>query len=167
MKRFVYSSEADQNVPVIEIVVNMLYNPDFYISAAEVLENEKIHHPVSKKRSKMLSDAKLRVLNNLVSRTLSHLRQHKFQINSIKEEKNSYSMYIDFVPVTSEDKTLQRMFFKFRISDHPMHGGSSNKITIMSFVMNRKNCSNVIELSREIDDVCDRLKEGDLTVLNR
>lgn len=166
MKRFIYS-KIEVDVPTIEIVINVSYNSDFYVSSAETSENEKIHHPVSKKRSKMLSDAKLRVLNNLVSRALSHLRQHKFQINSIKEEKNSYTMYIDFVPVTSEDETLKRMFFKFRISDHPIHGGSSNKITIMSFEMNRKNCSNVIELSREIDDVCDRLKEGDLTVLNR
>ena len=166
MKRFIYS-KIEVDVPVIEIVINVRYNSDFYVSSEETPENEKIHHPVSKKRSKMLSDAKLRVLNNLVSRALSHLRQHEFQINSIKEEKNSYTMYIDFVPVTSEDKTLRRMFFKFRISDHPIHGGSSNKITIISFEMNRKNCSNVIELSREIDDICDRLIEGDLTVLNR
>jgi len=132
-----------------------------------------VNHPASIKKQNRISDEKLLILNDIVDMTVAYIESHGFPIIYTRQSKKSYTVYIRFQPMTTDNKKSTPVEIIFRIADHSSlrtkdeDSQLSRDVRIRSFLIGDEEYSNFEAFISKIDYICDRLEVGDTSALYR
>lgn len=167
MKRYIRASK--QPIINLEIVINVEQHPSRVAASGGL---NYVNHPLSIKKSKRLSEAKLTILDDITGSMLSALRGAGFIILSTKQSKKSYSYYIlcDIDPEGKFDYPLLQV--KFRVADHRAAGladdlTDTGYLFIKNIYIGPEEYSDPMKAILEFNKMCEDLSNGDISALTK
>ena len=164
MKKWIHSSnELEKRTITITMIVEE--------ESEDIAASDYLNHPKSIKKSKRITDKHLQYLNDIIATFDHNIQAAGFPIVDRHPGSNSYSYYIEFIPITESGEELLPIDLIFRVSDHFSRSAEGSKNSsfarIIGFTLENEDFDKASELIYEGVRILRELKKGNIDILDQ